>query len=258
MTCFFAARELFTFEFIKDAIRSVYPNCFETLLIGLVRLLAFDAVVGNNDRHFYNWGIIDFKKNTTKLPTFAPIYDSARGLYWAAIFAATQELLLELLKKYQEYPLTIRELQEELTISSPSVIYHHIQQLEKKGYLKRNPHNPKDYSILSDPDKPIVYLNQYGFAQCGPSGSILDGNPIDRVPIASRLLKFPAEEAFLVEAKGDSMEPKIYSGDLIIARKQNHAESGDIIVCVNNLETLIKNYVFKNDQCILRRNIFHF
>ena len=77
-----SARELFTFEFIKDSIRSVYPQCFEVLLIELVKLLTFDALVGNHDRHFYNWGIIDTKKRSSKLPRFAPIFDSARGFMW--------------------------------------------------------------------------------------------------------------------------------------------------------------------------------
>ncbi len=76
------ARELFTFEFIKDSIRTVFPQSFESLIVELVKMIAFDALAGNNDRHFYNWGVIDTKKKTSKLPTFAPIYDSARGLLW--------------------------------------------------------------------------------------------------------------------------------------------------------------------------------
>ena len=76
------SRELFTFEFIKDSKRSVFPQCFENLLVELVRMITFDALAGNNDRHFYNWGVIDTKKKTSKLPTFAPVYDSARGLMW--------------------------------------------------------------------------------------------------------------------------------------------------------------------------------
>ncbi|SDW84979.1 HipA-like C-terminal domain-containing protein [Hydrobacter penzbergensis] len=76
------SRELFTFEFIKDSIRSVFPESFDNLLVELVKMITFDALVGNNDRHFYNWGVIDTKKKTSKLPTFAPIYDSARGLLW--------------------------------------------------------------------------------------------------------------------------------------------------------------------------------
>jgi len=76
------ARELFTFEFIKDAIRVVFPDCFENLLCDLVRMITYDALTGNNDRHFYNWGVIDTLKKTSKMPIFAPIYDSARGLLW--------------------------------------------------------------------------------------------------------------------------------------------------------------------------------
>lgn len=76
------ARELFTFEFIRDSIRSVFPQCFENLIVELVKMITFDALAGNNDRHFYNWGVIDTKKKTSKLPTFAPVYDSARGLLW--------------------------------------------------------------------------------------------------------------------------------------------------------------------------------
>ncbi|MHB1921944.1 MAG: HipA domain-containing protein, partial [Chitinophagaceae bacterium] len=76
------SRELFTFEFIKDSIQTVFPQCFDNLLIGLVKMITFDALAGNNDRHFYNWGVIDTMKKTSKLPTFAPIYDSSRGLFW--------------------------------------------------------------------------------------------------------------------------------------------------------------------------------
>ena len=153
----------------------------------------------------------------------------------------TQEKLLKLLKNNIEEPLTIRELQADLGVSSPSVVYHHIQQLEKKGYLRRNPHNSQDYQILADePDKKIAFLNLYGMAQCGPNGSMLDGNPIDRIPISTKILGFPSADAFLVRAKGDSMEPKIKSGDLVIVNKNNKPVDGNIVVCVNNEEVLIK------------------
>lgn len=76
------ARDLFTFEFIKESVKAVFPKCYENLLEDLVRMIAFDAIVGNNDRHFYNWGVVDTKKRTRKVPKFAPLYDSARGLLW--------------------------------------------------------------------------------------------------------------------------------------------------------------------------------
>jgi repressor LexA len=164
----------------------------------------------------------------------------------------TQQKLLKLLEKHSDNPLTIRELQEELDISSPSVVQHHIQQLEKKGLLKRSASNPKDYQLLTSPEKQIVYLNLYGLAQCGPEGSILDGSPIDRIPIASRLLKFPAKEAFIVKAKGDSMEPKIKPGDLAIAQANHNPDSGDIVVCVNDGMAIIKKLIKQDKQVILQ------
>ena len=88
-------------------------------------------------------------------------------------------------------------------------------------------------------------------AQCGPNGSILDGSPIDKIPIASRLIRFPVEEAFLVEARGDSMAPRISPGDLVIAQKRNTAGHGDLVVCVNDSTVLIKKIIFDNRKIIL-------
>lgn len=162
-----------------------------------------------------------------------------------------QKNLLQILKRTITDPLTIRELQKELDISSPSVVHHHIQQLEKKGYLRRNPANPKDYQILADsPDKKITYLNLYGLATCGPKGSILDNSPIERIPISSKILGFSSAEAFTVKAKGNSMTPKINDGDLVIAQKTNNADSGSVVVCINNGEALIKK-IQKNKNIIL-------
>ncbi len=165
-----------------------------------------------------------------------------------------QSKLLDILRKNIENPLTMLELMEELNVSSTSVVHHHIQQLEKKGYLKRNPSNPRDYQILGDPEKPITYINKYGLAQAGQNGSILDGSPVDRIPIASRLLKFPADQAFIVVAKGDSMKPDISSGDIVIAQKQKDASNGDIVVCVNNEEALIKR-IYKQDKTVFLHSI---
>jgi len=162
-----------------------------------------------------------------------------------------QKKLLEMLSKNIEDPLTIREIQDQLDISSTSVVAHHLTQLEKKGYLKKNPYNPKDYQILKKPDEQITYANLYGLATCGPSGSILDGNPIDRIPISNRILSFPAKDVFMVKAKGDSMEPKISNGDLVIVQKSNNAESGDIVVCVNDDKAMIKKIEKQNKNNVI-------
>lgn len=163
-----------------------------------------------------------------------------------------QQKLLQLLKQNQLNPLTVRELQEELNVSSTSVVFHHITQLEKLGYLRRNPGNSRDYQIVSDaPEKLITYLNLYGMAQCGPKGSILDGNPIEQVPISTKILGFSSSEAFMVKAKGESMKPKINPNDLVIVKKANTANNGDVVVVVNNGEVLIKKYQLIDKKILL-------
>ena len=152
-----------------------------------------------------------------------------------------QEQLLQLLTKNPDKLLTIREMQHMLGISSTSGVVRHLAQLEKKGYLKRNPYNPRDYQVLDQsPEKEIAWLNLYGLAQCGKNGMLLDNHPIDRIPIATRLLSFPSFEAFLVKAKGNSMNPRIKEGDLVIGRRTSHFENGMLAICVNNGDALIK------------------
>jgi hypothetical protein len=76
------ARELFTFEFIEQAIQAVFPNGAESILMDLVKMITFDAIIGNNDRHFYNWAVVRSPTRETPYPSLAPIYDSSRGLLW--------------------------------------------------------------------------------------------------------------------------------------------------------------------------------
>lgn len=160
-----------------------------------------------------------------------------------------QKAILDALNSNIEDPLTIRELQGLIRASSTSLVQHHILQLEKKGYLRRNPSNPRDYQILTDtPDKEVAYLNLYGLAKCGPTGTLLDGSPIDRIPIPTRFLGFNSADGFLVKAKGDSMEPKIFEGDYVIARKNQPPKDGDVIVCSHNSTAKIKKIVFSSEN----------
>ena len=54
----------------------------------------------------------------------------------------------------------------------------------------------------------------------------------------------------MVKAKGDSMQPKINDSDLVIVKKAKAAKNGDIVVCVNKGEVLIKK-LQKGKQTIL-------
>ena len=169
-----------------------------------------------------------------------------------------QEKLLEILKAHIADPLTMEELADELNVSAKSVVFHHIKQLEKKGYLKRNPANPHDYMILKDPDKNVIYLKMYGMAKCGPEGTILDGTPTRIVPVDPSMIYFPACKGFMVEAKGDSMENLISPKDWLIVEQSHQPKNKDVVVCVNNGEVMVKRFTRDGENVILQSENPHY
>lgn len=75
------AQDMFTLQFVEKAVKNSFPNHATAILHNLIKLLIFDAFVGNNDRHYYNWAVI--RPFGTKFePRFSPVYDTARGLLW--------------------------------------------------------------------------------------------------------------------------------------------------------------------------------
>ena len=162
-----------------------------------------------------------------------------------------QGKLLKLLQSNVDEPLSYRDLAEHLAVVSTNTVFYHLQKLERLGYLKRDPANPKNYQVLGSPESGTVYLNLYGLARCGPHGHLLDGNPVDRLPVSTRLIPCRAVDAFLVRAKGASMEPRIHDDDIVLAKKQQAANDGELIVCVNNGEALIKKLTNRRDGPLL-------
>lgn len=66
---------------VLDAIKKTFPEEYSEIFNSFLHMLLFDALTGNNDRHYYNWGVISHIKNEHR-PYFSPIYDTARGLLW--------------------------------------------------------------------------------------------------------------------------------------------------------------------------------
>lgn len=73
--------EFFSFQMTCEAISAIFPDNHEKIICAYVEMLTFDAIIGHNDRHPYNWGVIvPIRKG--KLPHFSPVFDTARGLFW--------------------------------------------------------------------------------------------------------------------------------------------------------------------------------
>ena len=167
-----------------------------------------------------------------------------------------QEKILELhTHRARERRWTRREVQEELGVSSVSVVQHHYNELVKKGYLKPSPLRPGQYVTMTVPEIPLVYLNTYGKAKCGPGGSILTGHPEDRIGISSRLLRGKAEDAFVVQADGDSMLPEIKDNDLVIGTKIERPENGQIVIGALDESPFIKRFKRINSEQILLESL---
>lgn len=152
-----------------------------------------------------------------------------------------QKAILEILKRGEE-GLSLRDIAEEIEVSSPNTVLYHMNQLEKKGYLRRDPVNPANYIILKDPIRDITYVNLYGMAQCGPNGLLAEENVIDRVPLSTKTFGV-SDQVFLVKARGDSMEPLIFENDLVLGITQPDIENGEIAIVVHNNEPKIKKII---------------
>jgi hypothetical protein len=94
---------------VINAIKFIYKQDADCILNSFFHMLLFDAFTGNNDRHYYNWGVISHIKNKHK-PYFSPIYDSARGLFWNKsdknIISLHQELNNPNNKQFEKYVLS--------------------------------------------------------------------------------------------------------------------------------------------------------
>lgn len=82
---------------VLHALKKVFLEDSTSITEGFLHMILFDALTGNNDRHYYNWGVISHIKNKHK-PYFSPIYDTARGLLWNCSDEVLLSLHSELIK----------------------------------------------------------------------------------------------------------------------------------------------------------------
>lgn len=183
-----------------------------------------------------------------------------------------QKKLLDYLKRQGDLEgLTLRELGEIIGVKHPYTIAYHLEQLQEKGYLRVNPGNPNDYQVLQDPIEDVAYVNLYEMpAHCGKGESLLlEERVMRRIPISTKEFGVNAN-AFLVQAKGNSMEPKIHHGDYVLGQTQHDVSfQGQTAIVVHNdvpkikrINKVGKRYVLASlnpnyqDQLVLTRDRF--
>jgi len=75
--------QFYTVDLVDEVLRSTTKAKDEQnrLTASLCRMMAFDSLIGANDRHAQNWGVVQGAVEAQPA-RFAPIFDTARGLFW--------------------------------------------------------------------------------------------------------------------------------------------------------------------------------
>lgn len=167
-----------------------------------------------------------------------------------------QKRMLEYIQRHLQesgYPPTIREIGQEVGISSTSVVNYNLNVLKDKGYIERARETSRGLRIVGRgaavTRRPAV--EEYPVPM---AGYIAAGEPL-RLPdtdfsltdyetiTLTRDILPPGPELFALKVKGESMiDALVNDGDIVILRRQSEANNGDMVAAwlVEEGETTLK------------------
>lgn len=160
------------------------------------------------------------------------------------------------------YPPSIREVGEAVGLTSPSSVAYQLRALERKGYLRRDPHRPRAMEVFDPNGVPIRPGSGVSADEASTNaevagtaaratlvpvlGRIAAGGPILAEQAVETVFPLPSElvgegELFLLKVVGDSMiDAAICDGDWVVVRSQPTADSGDIVAALLDDEATVK------------------
>ena len=158
-----------------------------------------------------------------------------------------QREILEYIKETilkKGYPPAVREICEAVRLKSTSSVHSHLEQLEKNGYIRRDPTKPRTMEIIDD----TFNLARREVVNVPLLGTVAAGAPIlaqenieNYFPIPVEML--PNKEIFMLKVKGDSMiDAGIYNGDRVIVAKADTARNGEIVVALVDDSATVKTF----------------
>lgn len=166
-----------------------------------------------------------------------------------------QMQIYEFIKSYANekgYPPSVREICAAVGLSSTSTVHGHLERLEKKGLIKRDPTKPRTIEIMEkDIKKEMVNIPVLGTITAGLP-ILAEENIEDFFPLPLEQIK-SNKELFMLHVKGDSMiDAGIRDGDLAIIEKTNYAENGTIVVALIENEATLKRFFKEKDHIRLQ------
>jgi len=130
----------------------------------------------------------------------------------------------------------VREIGEAVGLASPSTVHAHLANLERAGLIKRDPTKPRALELRREPrPEPARAADVHRLPLVG---EIAAGGPLLAEQNVEEYLAVPEPlagggEEFLLRVKGDSMvNAGILDGDLVVVRREQTAQDGDIVVAL--------------------------
>ena len=156
-----------------------------------------------------------------------------------------QQKILDFIAEYSAdnpYPPTFQEIAAKFKITIGTV-QDHIAALQRKGYLERIPDVARGFKIVNqEPEALEAFEN----GMIPLYGNVAAGEPIfadDNIQgyIALEKNMKGHHLHFALKVKGDSMvDSGIYDGDIVIVKKQDAADDGDIVIALLEDEATCK------------------
>ena len=155
------------------------------------------------------------------------------------------------------YPPSVREIADAVGLASPSTVHAHLEALQSKGYIRKDPTKPRAIEISYAPGVGPS-SSRSGIKHVPLVGRIAAGAPLQAVEDIEDVLPLPASiigegTFFMLRVKGDSMTGAgIEDGDLVVIRKQDDATPGSIVAAMLEDEATVKTLVRDNGRTVLR------
>lgn len=173
-----------------------------------------------------------------------------------------QQAIIDFIKsevRAKGYPPSVREIGAAVGLASSSTVHGHLERLEKRGYIRRDPTKPRAIEVLDGDHKDNSDPFHQSVRKVPLIGKVTAGEPILATENVEDYYPVPAHLAgdytvFMLEVKGDSMiQAGILNGDYVIIRQQSHAQNGDIVVAMTDQnEATVKRFYQENKRIRLQ------